>query len=161
MPWTNLCKIIKCNLSKIRGYGVSGNIANHIIAYSALRAEYSTAVVTVITPNKIVYVGNLGNSRAVMSNFDRESQRIIIQAGRNPENYNVSVLLMTLKTKRTNFHCLPDMIMFRKVDTDTDFLVLARDGIWDRMSFEDVINFINKDIKIDKALSKACEINYL
>ncbi|POG62868.1 hypothetical protein GLOIN_2v1691540 [Rhizophagus irregularis DAOM 181602=DAOM 197198] len=53
------------------------------------------------------------------------------------------------------------MIMFRKVDTDTDFLVLARDGIWDRMSFEDVINFINKDIKIDKALSKACEINYL
>ncbi|CAG8649892.1 3789_t:CDS:2 [Rhizophagus irregularis] len=110
MPWTNLCKIIKCNLSKIRGYGVSGNIANHIIAYSALRAEYeenieeaikdafiSTAVVTVITPNKIVYVGNLGNSRAVMSNFDRESQRIIIQAGRNPENYNVSVLLMTLK----------------------------------------------------------------
>jgi serine/threonine protein phosphatase PrpC len=57
----------------------------------------STAVVTVITPNKIVYVGNLGNSRAVMSNLDRESQRIIIQAGRNPENYNVSVLLMTLK----------------------------------------------------------------
>ncbi|POG62869.1 hypothetical protein GLOIN_2v1691541, partial [Rhizophagus irregularis DAOM 181602=DAOM 197198] len=58
--------------------------------------DSSTAVVTVITPNKIVYVGNLGNSRAVMSNFDRESQRIIIQAGRNPENYNVSVLLMTL-----------------------------------------------------------------
>ncbi|CAB5188672.1 unnamed protein product [Rhizophagus irregularis] len=114
----------------------------------------STAVVTVITPNKIVYVGNLGNSRAVMSNFDRESQRIIIQAGRNPGNYNNNP---DKGPKEQIFIAYPDMIMFRKVDTYTDFLVLARDGIWDRMSFEDVINFINKDIKIDKAPSKACE----
>jgi serine/threonine protein phosphatase PrpC len=47
--------------------------------------------------------------------------------------------------------------MSHKVDTDTDFLVLACDRIWDRMSSEEVINFINKEIKINKDLSKSYE----
>ncbi|RGB27414.1 phosphatase 2C-like domain-containing protein [Rhizophagus diaphanus] len=138
----------------------------------------STAIVTVITPNKIVYVGNAGDSRAVMSvgglaiplsedhkpNLVNESQRII-QAGESPSNYNVSRAFGDFKWCKNNpdkgpkeqvFIAYPD-VTSHKVDTDTDFLVLACDGIWDCMSSKDVINFINKDIKINKDLSKACE----
>ncbi|CAG8536379.1 uncharacterized protein OCT59_025347 [Rhizophagus irregularis] len=146
--------------------------------YSFKCNDGSTAVVTVITPNKIVYVGNAGDSRAVMSvgglaiplsedhkpNIARESQRII-QAGSSPGEYNVSRAFGDFKRCKNNpdkgpkeqiFIAYPD-VMSHKVDTDTDFLVLACDGIWDCMSSKDVINFINKDIKINKDLSKACE----
>ena len=58
--------------------------------------------------------------------------------------------------KEQIFIAYPD-VMSHKVDADTDFLVLACDGIWDCMSSESGINFINKEIKINKDLSKACE----
>ncbi|CAB4395792.1 unnamed protein product [Rhizophagus irregularis] len=115
------------------------------------------------------------NSRAVMNvgglaiplsvdhkpNLDRESQRKI----EDTKIIMYPVLLVTLKRVRiilvkdqkNKSLLLTLMFMSHKVDTDTDFLVLACDRIWDRMSSEEVINFINKEIKINKDLSKAYE----
>jgi protein phosphatase 2C family protein 2/3 len=138
----------------------------------------STAIVAVITPNKIVYIGNAGDSRAVMSvsglavplsedhnpNLDREFQRIM-QAGGYPCRYNVTRAFGNFQNckndpnkgpKEQIFIAYPD-VMSHKVDTETDFLVLACDGIWNSISSESVINFINKEIQTSKDLSKACE----
>ncbi|CAB5351859.1 unnamed protein product [Rhizophagus irregularis] len=94
-------------------------------------------------------------------NLDRESQRKI----EDTKIIMYPVLLVTLKRVRiilvkdqkNKSLLLTLMFMSHKVDTDTDFLVLACDRIWDRMSSEEVINFINKEIKINKDLSKAYE----
>ncbi|CAG8512940.1 16247_t:CDS:2 [Rhizophagus irregularis] len=94
----------------------------------------------------------LSNSRAVMSvgglaiplsvdhkpNLDRESQRKI----EDTKIIMYPVLLVTLKRVRiilvkdqkNKSLLLTLMFMSHKVDTDTDFLVLACDRIWDRMS---------------------------
>ncbi|CAB4415849.1 unnamed protein product [Rhizophagus irregularis] len=88
---------VECNVSegKYTSEYISKNLHYKISKkFMKLVRVGSTAVVTVITPNKIVYVRNAGASRVVMNvgglaihlsvdhkpNIDRESQRII-QAG--------------------------------------------------------------------------------
>ncbi|RIA93783.1 phosphatase 2C-like domain-containing protein [Glomus cerebriforme] len=138
----------------------------------------STAVIAIKTPNDIVYIGNAGDSRAVMSvaglaiplsedhkpSLVREAGRII-QAGGDPDGVNLTRAFGNFKRCKNNpnkgpeeqiFIALPD-INSHKIDTETDFLVLACDGIWDCMSSQQVIDFIIKDIKLNKDLSKACE----
>ena len=43
-----------------------------------------------------------------------------------------------------------------KVTSEIDFLVLASDGIWDRMTPQEVIDFINEEIQ-HKDLNKVCD----
>ncbi|GBC08016.1 hypothetical protein RclHR1_07860010 [Rhizophagus clarus] len=138
----------------------------------------STAIVAVMTPNKTIYIGNAGDSRAVMSvcgsakplsedhrpNLNREFQRIQ-QAGGYPSNYNVCRCFGDFNKCKNNpdkgpkeqiFIAYPDVMTY-KVDTETDFLVLACDGIWDYMSSENVIDFIYEELQVNKDLSKTCE----
>src|SRR6266496_5412472 len=50
----------------------------------------------------------------------------------------------------------PD-VKFHKIETEADYLVLSCDGIWDCKSSQEVIDFINQEIWLNKDLSKACE----
>src|SRR5439155_1990975 len=50
----------------------------------------------------------------------------------------------------------PDVKSY-KIEAETDFLVLACDGIWDCKTSQGAIDFIYKEIKTHKDLSKACE----
>ncbi|RIA79934.1 phosphatase 2C-like domain-containing protein [Glomus cerebriforme] len=149
--------------------------------YSA-KSSGSTAVIAVVTPDKIVYVGNTGDSRAVMSVAglavplsedhkpynENESQRIKQAGGYIIEN---RVMGLNLSRAFGDFQCKenydkkpeeqmiiaqPDVKSY-KINTSTDFLVLACDGIWDCMSSQEVIDFIYEEIQLNHDLSKACE----
>ena len=144
----------------------------------------STTLITVITPRQIVYVGNAGDSRAVMSvstlqiplsedhypEDANEKQRILKAGGfisfdgRLNGDLNLSRAFgkfehkgnSSIRPEEQALTAYPD-VKFHKIDADTDFLVLASDGIWWCKSSQQVIDFINKEIWLNKDLGKACE----
>ena len=143
----------------------------------------STAVTAVITPSQIVYVGNAGDSRAVMSvdglavplSVDHkpcdpiESQRVFKAGGYIDFNRVNGCLNLSrafgdfdyktnsdLSPEEQVITAYPD-VKFHKIETEADYLVLACDGIWDCKSSQEVIDFINQEIWKSKDLSKACE----
>ncbi|KAG9063580.1 Protein phosphatase 2C 2 [Linnemannia hyalina] len=127
-----------------------------------------TAITATITDNNMLYVGNAGDSRAVLSrdgkavamstdhkptDFD-ESTRILFSGG-YVENGRVNGLLATSRAlgdfgfKLTDTSdpgdqiviAVPDIVEHELADED-EFLVLACDGIWDCMSSQQLISFV-------------------
>uniref|UniRef100_A0A0D9VI15 protein-serine/threonine phosphatase n=1 Tax=Leersia perrieri TaxID=77586 RepID=A0A0D9VI15_9ORYZ len=127
--------------------------------YVAPLHEGSTACVVIIRGNEII-VGNVGDSRCVLSkngqaidlsidhkpNVSNERERIQRAGGqvwRPIVERAVSVGDFAYK-QNGNMHpsqqmvtCVPD-IRVENITDDTDFLVIASDGIWDRMSSKNV-----------------------
>src|ERR1051325_10150977 len=144
----------------------------------------STAVIAIITPDQTVYIGNAGDSRAVMSVStlqiplsedhypkDANERQRILKAGGSISFYgrlngdlNLSRAFgkfehkgnSSIRPEEQALTAYPD-VKFHKIDADTDFLVLASDGIWWCKSSQKVIDFINKEIWLNKDLGKACE----
>src|SRR5436305_2719967 len=105
-----------------------------------------------------------------------ESQRITKAGGRITYNFKDSRidrvnedLSLTRSLGDFNYKKNPDIrpeeqiisaypdVKFHKIEAETDYLVLACDGIWDCKTSQEVIDFINQEIWQHKDLSKACE----
>lgn len=142
-----------------------------------------TAVTAVVTPNDWVFVGNAGDSRAVMSiegealamsidhkplNKD-ESSRIskaggFVEFGRVNGNLALSRAIGDFEFKQNPslspeeqiVTAFPD-VKKEKITDKTEFLVLACDGIWDCLSSQQVVNFIRRDLAQSRSLKIACE----
>ncbi|CAG8723836.1 21579_t:CDS:2, partial [Cetraspora pellucida] len=162
-----------------------------------------TAVISIITPKNEIYVGNAGDSRAVLS-VDGEAQPMsedhkprITDAGGFVEfgrvNGSVFDKLFLVIYYITCSSQSIDMVAFSRnlalsralgdfefkqvpgrspreqivtaypdvkkaeIKPETEFLVLACDGIWDCLSSQHVVSFIRKNISENKDLRKACE----
>jgi protein phosphatase 2C family protein 2/3 len=142
-----------------------------------------TAVTAIITPENRVYVGNAGDSRAVisidgianpMSNDHKpvnkeESTRItkaggFVEFGRVNGNLALSRAIGDFEFKQNPnlppeeqiVTAYPD-VKREDITEETEFLVLACDGIWDCLSSQQVVNFIRREISSSKTLQIACE----
>ncbi|KAF0436962.1 PP2C-domain-containing protein [Gigaspora margarita] len=143
-----------------------------------------TAVMAIVTPYNEIYVGNAGDSRAVLSEDgiafpmshdhkpvnEAESKRIMNAGGfiefeRVNGNLAVCRALGDFEFKRNkNLHAkdqiitaFPDVQKREIKFESTEFLVLACDGIWECLSSQDVVSFIRKCISENKDLHKTCE----
>ncbi|KAL1916260.1 uncharacterized protein VTP21DRAFT_5877 [Calcarisporiella thermophila] len=142
-----------------------------------------TAVVALITPDNRLFVGNAGDSRAVVCvngeaidlshdhkpvNKD-ESARIVaaggyVEFGRVNGNLALSRAIGDFEFKRNEtlpaeqqvVTANPD-IQEHKLTDEVEFLVLACDGIWDCMSSQEVIDFVRREIARKESLAAACE----
>ncbi|CAG8498721.1 183_t:CDS:10 [Paraglomus occultum] len=142
-----------------------------------------TAVVALITPDNHILVGNAGDSRAVISvrgeaqplsndhkphNKD-ESDRInkaggFVEFGRVNGNLALSRAIgdfefkqnAGLDAKEQIVTAHPEVKEFT-IDPETEFIVLACDGIWDCLSSQDVVAFIRQEISKNADLTQACE----
>ncbi|KAF9924489.1 Protein phosphatase 2C 2 [Linnemannia zychae] len=143
-----------------------------------------TAITATISNSNKLYVGNVGDSRAVLcsngkaialstdhkpTNID-ESTRIMF-AGGYVESGRVNGLLATsralgdfrFKTMDTTdpgdqiVTANPD-IMEHVITEDDEFLVLACDGIWECMSSNQVIDFVRLRIAQKISLDSICEM---
>ncbi|KAF9401543.1 Protein phosphatase 2C 2 [Mortierella sp. AD011] len=142
-----------------------------------------TAITATITYENILYVGNAGDSRAVLCrdgvatalSFDHkpadieESTRILfaggsVESGRVNGLLAVSRALGDFKLKMGDTSqpgdqiviAIPDIIEHRLTDDD-EFLVLACDGIWEGMSSKQVVSFIRQKIAEKIPLDIVCE----
>uniref|UniRef100_A0A1D1XES1 protein-serine/threonine phosphatase n=1 Tax=Anthurium amnicola TaxID=1678845 RepID=A0A1D1XES1_9ARAE len=142
-----------------------------------------TAVTAIITPENHVYVGNAGDSRAVisidgiaqpMSNDHKpvnkeESTRItsaggFVEFGRVNGNLALSRAIGDFEFKQ-NPNLSPENqivtaypeVKRESITEGTEFLVLACDGIWDCLSSQQVVNFIRREISLSRTLQTACE----
>jgi protein phosphatase 2C family protein 2/3 len=143
-----------------------------------------TAVISVITPDNYIYVGNAGDSRAVisidgtardMSNDHKpvnpgESSRIhkaggFVEFGRVNGNLALSRAIGDFEFKQnTNFGpeeqivtAYPDVQKIKIEPNKTEFLVLACDGIWDCLTSQKVVSFIRHELCTKRSLQIACE----
>ncbi|KAF9899630.1 Protein phosphatase 2C 2 [Lobosporangium transversale] len=143
-----------------------------------------TAITATITDNNILYVGNAGDSRAVlgsngtaiaMSNDHKpmnkaEAARIVaaggfVQYNRVNGNLALSRALGDFEFKMNAMLGPEEQIVTanpaireHKITDEDEFLVLACDGIWDCMSSQDVITFIRKGIADKIPLERICEM---
>ncbi|KAF7488466.1 Putative protein phosphatase [Sarcoptes scabiei] len=143
----------------------------------------STAIVAIIRANT-VYVGNIGDSRCVISRNGKaidlsqdhkpedkiEKDRILnagaeIIDGRVNGGLNLSRAFgdhiyktkEDLSDREQMIVALPDIETF-EIDWDSDqFLFLACDGIWNSMNSQEVVDFINERLRDDKSLKEICE----
>ncbi|KAF9348947.1 hypothetical protein BGX26_012696, partial [Mortierella sp. AD094] len=143
-----------------------------------------TAITATITDKNILYVGNAGDSRAVLCrdgvatalSIDHkpagveESTRILfaggfVESGRVNGLLAVSRALGDFKLKMGDTSqpgdqiviAIPDVVEHELTDDD-EFLVLACDGIWEGMSSKQVISFIRQKIAEKIPLDTACEM---
>lgn len=132
----------------------------------------STAVIAIIKNNKI-YVGNAGDSRAVMTVKEKsvlelsqdhkptrkDEQDRIKKAGGFISWYGVARVGGILAISRalgdkflSDAGVIPDPeITVTEINPDHQFLILACDGLWDVFSSEEVGEFIKKDLSKNKA----------
>lgn len=142
-----------------------------------------TAVTALITPDNRVFVGNAGDSRAIMSvngeakalSFDHkpvnrtESSRIVaaggfVEFGRVNGNLALSRAIGDFEFKQ-NVNLTPEYqivtsdpeITEHPITEKDEFIVLACDGIWDCMTSEEVVEFVRQEIAKGSNLSKVCE----
>ncbi|CAG8451464.1 6714_t:CDS:2 [Ambispora leptoticha] len=142
-----------------------------------------TAVIALVTPDNKIYVGNAGDSRAVLSvrgeakpmsedhkPVNKEEQARITKAGGFVEfgrvngNLALSRAIGDFEFKQ-NENLPPDEqivtampeIKEETMTTETEFLVLACDGIWDCLTSQDVVAFIRQEISTGNDLKTACE----
>ncbi|KAK9712610.1 Protein phosphatase 2C 2 [Basidiobolus ranarum] len=142
-----------------------------------------TAVTALITPDKRIFVGNAGDSRAVMSAGGKakalsedhkpvnegESARIVaaggfVEFGRVNGNLALSRAIGDFEFKQ-NLKLNPeDQIVTANPDVEMhaltpedEFIVLACDGIWDCMTSEEVIEFVRAKIAENQTLAQICE----
>ncbi|KAI8363721.1 phosphatase 2C-domain-containing protein [Mortierella sp. GBAus27b] len=142
-----------------------------------------TAITATFTKDNSLYVGNAGDSRAVLGSngtaialsndhkpVNREETRRIVAAGGFVEYGRVNGSLALSRALgdfefKMNATLGPDdqivtanpVIVNRKLTDDDEFLVLACDGIWDCMSSQDVISFVRKEISEKVPLDTICE----
>ncbi|KAF9276775.1 Protein phosphatase 2C 2 [Mortierella alpina] len=143
-----------------------------------------TAVTATITDKNVLYVGNAGDSRAVLGSdggaialsydhkpVNREESRRIVAAGGFVESGRVNGSLAlsralgdfefkmnaTLGPEDQIVTANPTVVEYNLTDDD-EFLVLACDGIWDCMSSQEVITFVRKGIADRIPLDTICEL---
>ncbi|CAG8764318.1 23058_t:CDS:2 [Gigaspora margarita] len=116
-----------------------------------------TAVMAIVTPYNEIYVGNAGDSRAVLSEDGIAFPMSHDHKPVNEGNLAVCRALGDFEFKRNkNLHAKDQIITEIKFES-TEFLVLACDGIWECLSSQDVVSFIRKCISENKDLHKTCE----
>ncbi|KAF9349078.1 Protein phosphatase 2C 2 [Mortierella sp. NVP85] len=143
-----------------------------------------TAITATITDKNSIFVGNAGDSRAVLgcdgtaialSNDHKpvnkgESRRIVaaggfIESGRVNGSLALSRALGDFEFKQNSFLPPEDQIVTanpsvkeHKLTSEDEFMVLACDGIWDCMSSQEVITFVRKGIADGTPLDIICEM---
>lgn len=142
-----------------------------------------TTAIIVLLKNSTLYIGNVGDSRAVASfagvadalsidhkpSSDIESKRIQAAGGwvefnRVNGNLALSRALGDFVFKRNEkktpqeqiVTAYPD-IQTRKVTEDLEFVLIACDGIWDVMSNEEVVDFVRTRIASKMEPAVICE----
>ncbi|PKU71821.1 probable protein phosphatase 2C 11 [Dendrobium catenatum] len=142
----------------------------------------STACVAIMRKNQLL-VANAGDSRCVISrkghayNLSRdhkpvleiERERILkaggfIHAGRVNGTLNLARAIGDMEFKQNKFLPAEKQIVTANPDItvvdlceDDDFFVLACDGVWDCMSSQQLVDFINEHISTENSLSAVCE----
>ncbi|KAG9323876.1 hypothetical protein KVV02_003536 [Mortierella alpina] len=143
-----------------------------------------TAITATITDKNVLYVGNAGDSRAVLGSdgsaialsydhkpVNREEARRIVAAGGFVESGRVNGNLAlsralgdfefkmnaTLGPEDQIVTANPTVVEYNLTDED-EFLVLACDGIWDCMSSQEVVTFVRKGIADRIPLDTICEL---
>ncbi|KAI8908147.1 phosphatase 2C-like domain-containing protein [Powellomyces hirtus] len=142
-----------------------------------------TAVACIITDDWRIFVGNAGDSRAVLSangvvvplSFDHkpvnpeESERIynaggFVEFGRVNGNLALSRAIgdfefkldPNLPAEKHIVTANPDITERQLLDTD-EFVVVACDGIWDCMSNQEVVDFVRQKIARGVDIPQICE----
>ncbi|KFD53010.1 hypothetical protein M513_06126 [Trichuris suis] len=142
-----------------------------------------TTAVVVLIKDGILYCGNVGDSRAVVSSDgfarpltvdhkpinDLEIKRIIAAGGwvefnRVNGNLAMSRALGDFMYKRNDEKpveeqiviAVPDVCCWHLSDKD-EFVVLACDGIWDVLSNQEVVDFCRERIAVEKEPDMICE----
>ncbi|KAJ1917426.1 Protein phosphatase 2C 2 [Tieghemiomyces parasiticus] len=149
------------------------------------QAEFSgcTAIGALLTADNVLYVGNAGDSRAVLSSngktialsYDHkptnktELQRIqdaggFIEFGRVNGNLALSRAIGDFEFKQN--HDLPAEKQIVTADPDVirheitpedEFIVVACDGIWDVLKSSEVVHYVQKHLARGESLSQICE----
>ncbi|KAF9435884.1 Protein phosphatase 2C 2 [Entomortierella beljakovae] len=143
-----------------------------------------TAITATITDKNILYVGNAGDSRAVLGSdgagialsndhkpVNKEESRRIVAAGGFVESGRVNGSLALSRALgdfefKTNSTLGPEdqivtacpAILEHKLTDDDEFLVLACDGIWDCMTSQEVVTFVRRGIADRIPLDTICEM---
>ncbi|KAF9898644.1 Protein phosphatase 2C 2, partial [Lobosporangium transversale] len=143
-----------------------------------------TAITATFTDKNVLYVGNAGDSRAVLGTdgaaialshdhkpVNKEESRRIVAAGGFVEYGRVNGSLALSRALgdfefKTNATLGPDdqivtanpVIVEHKLTDDDEFLILACDGIWDCMTSQEVVTFVRKGIADNIPLDKLCEM---
>lgn len=142
-----------------------------------------TAITALITSDDKVFVGNAGDSRAIISvngeakplSFDHkpvnrsESTRIVaaggfVEFGRVNGSLALSRAIGDFEFKQ-NTSLSPEYqivtsdpeIVEHKLTENDEFIVLACDGIWDCMTSEEVVDFVRREIAQGHPLDRVCE----
>ncbi|KAG0211838.1 Protein phosphatase 2C 2 [Mortierella sp. GBA30] len=142
-----------------------------------------TAITATITDKDVLYVGNAGDSRAVLGSdgtaialsndhkpVNKEESRRIVAAGGFVEYGRVNGSLALSRALgdfefKMNATLGPDdqivtanpVIVEHKLTEDDEFLILACDGIWDCMTSQEVVTFVRKGISEKIPLEVLCE----
>ncbi|KAF9960238.1 Protein phosphatase 2C 2 [Mortierella alpina] len=142
-----------------------------------------TAITATITDKNVLYVGNAGDSRAVLGSdgtaialsndhkpVNKEESRRIVAAGGFVEYGRVNGSLALSRALgdfefKMNATLGPDdqivtanpVIVEHKLTEDDEFLVLACDGIWDCMTSQEVVTYVRKGIADQIPLDVLCE----
>jgi len=142
-----------------------------------------TAVTALITSDDKVFVGNAGDSRAIISvdgeakplSFDHkpvnrsESTRIVaaggfVEFGRVNGSLALSRAIGDFEFKQNTslspeYQIVtsdPEIVEHELTESD-EFIVLACDGIWDCMTSEEVVDFVRREIAQGHPLDRVCE----
>ncbi|KAJ3197250.1 Protein phosphatase 2C 2 [Irineochytrium annulatum] len=124
-----------------------------------------TAVMTLVTDDWMLYCGNAGDSRAILSANGKAFPLSHDHKPLNPGNLALSRAIgdfefkqnQNLPAERQIVTCDPDIIE-KKIDLDEDeFMVIACDGIWDCMSNEAVVHFVRRGVANGLSLEKVAE----
>ncbi|KAI1698604.1 protein phosphatase 2C domain-containing protein [Ditylenchus destructor] len=142
-----------------------------------------TTAITVLIKDSIIYCGNVGDSRAVVSvkgeaiplsydhkpSNDEESKRIVAAGGWvefNRVNGNLALSRAfgdfgfkqndSKSAEEQVVTAYPEVLKF-EISPEHEFVVLACDGIWDVMSNQEVVNFCRERLAAGKEPRVVCE----
>lgn len=159
-------------------------IDQDMLSDSDMREELAgTTAIAIIVKDGKIFVGNVGDSRAVASfsgtpdplsidhkpSSESEAKRINAAGGwvefnRVNGNLALSRALGDFVFKRNEKKSAKDQIVTafpdvqsRDVSEDLEFIVIACDGIWDVLSNEEVVDFVRKRIASKMEPSIICE----
>ncbi|KAF5932482.1 hypothetical protein HYC85_028653 [Camellia sinensis] len=142
----------------------------------------STACVAIIRNNQL-FVANAGDSRCVISrkgqaynlsrdhkpDLEAEKDRIVkaggfVQYGRVNGSLNLARAIGDMELKQNKSLPAEKQIVTANPDVNTvelcdddEFLVIACDGIWDCMSSQQVVDYVQRQLNAETKLSVVCE----
>jgi len=161
---------------------IDSSMRDHPKFLSGDERSGTTAVTAFVTPQKIIFA-NCGDSRAVLASnntvrfgtydhkpCNEEEKKRIENAGgsvmirRVNGSLAVSRALGDYDYKNVSglppteqlVSAEPDLSVMDRSDED-EFLILACDGVWDVMTNEEVVSYINSRLLINDNLQKVCE----